>query len=378
MRKWSLWVGMCLVAVSMQSLPAGASGDRGEPRGGQERVNYCISQRAWMAYFEDDKGKASPVRNTSNTDHDQDWMGLKFTDYDGPRIRLGVLGVINKAPRAEEGRGEQIEVPTSGIQEMLQVALYNSKRFDIIEQQHIRAIEAQQTRKDIEEPSPGSIVKAGKVLGAQYLVYGTVNEWTPNRGGQSQSPLRFIHANKSESEVAITFSLADIATGQIQYTTTQRARLGEWQFAWSDQHGGGGATKEKTPIDYAVGACVNKAAFEIARFLRNRKWKGTVVDKSKAEIFVNAGSQGGMVPNTKLSVLAVQRTIRDREGGMILGEDLRGIGTLEVTAVSPAFSVARIVDGCEGIKPGDRVELATPAAPVPEPPECAALDITLH
>src|SRR5437763_13978773 len=85
---------------------------RGETKKkGQEQIAICVKKRACMAYFQDDAGVLSPVRGTLNTNNDQDWLGLLFTDDDGPRIRLGVLNVINKSAEAEEkDRTERIEV----------------------------------------------------------------------------------------------------------------------------------------------------------------------------------------------------------------------------------------------------------------------------
>jgi curli biogenesis system outer membrane secretion channel CsgG len=391
------WIAaLCTAALAVPGPDSHAGGLKGmfhrdAKRLDQDQVNRCVKERAWLAYFQNGSGELAPVRDTLNADSDKDWIGLRFTDYDGPRIRLGVLRVINKSADAEERGGSgRIEVPVAGIQEMLTVGLYNTKRFDVIEQKRTKEIEHEQTREDTIEPSPASIINLGKVLAAQYLVYGTVNEWTPQRSARSMGPGSLLGhlgpagallgsgtVGKKEAEVAITFSLADVATGQILYTTAQRARLGEWNVAWGTPGGGSGATAERTPVSYAINACTNKAAFEIARFLRSRKWKGSVVDIAKADVFVNAGSQQGMTQQTRLSVLTVQRIIMDRESRTVLGEDLRGIGTLEVIAVQPAFSVARVVEGCKGIKPGDRVELATPPAQAPTIPECAAMEASL-
>jgi hypothetical protein len=151
--------------------------------------------------------------------------------------------------------------------------------------------------------------------------------------------------------------------------------MGEWSIGLSAL-GNGEKTENQTPVNYAVNACANKAAFEIAKFLRNRKWKGTVIDKKKADIYINAGSQQGMTLQTKLSVQSVRGIVKDQESRTILGEDLRGIGTLEVVTVQTGFSIARIVEGCKGMKIGDRVELATDPVPTPIPPECATLDTT--
>ncbi len=402
--RYRWFAALCTVAMLIPGPASRADGlkgllHRGDRTMDQGQVNQCVQERAWMAYFKDGHGAFAPVRDTLNTDHDGDWLGLRFTDYDGPRIRLGVLAVINKSADAEDRGGSgRIEVPVAGIQEMLTVALYNTKRFDVIEQKRIKEIEHQQTRSDVVEPSPTSIVNIGKVLGAQYLVYGTVNEWTPDRSSQAVATgglasgiaggllgripgattlLNNSRAAKKEAEVAVTFTLADVATGQILYTTAQRAKLGEWNIAWGGPAGAGRATAQQTPVTYAITACTNKAAFEIARFLRDRKWKGSVVDIAKVDVFINAGSQQGMAPQTILSVQKVDRIIVDRESRTVLGEATHGIGSLEVISVQPTFSVARVHEGCDGIKAGDRVELATPPAPVSTRPECAALEASL-
>ncbi len=348
-------------------------------RGGknQEQIVSCVNQRAWIAYFKSDKGVLAPVRDTQNTDNDKEWIGLRFTDYEGPRIRLGVLKVINKSAEAEENEGHgKIEVPVSGIQEMLTVALSSTKRFDVIEQKRFQEIETQQTRKDLLEPSPTSIAKVGKVLQAQYLVYGTVNEWTPDRASHGIRE-KIFKGGKNEAEVAITFTLTDVANGQILFTTAERARMAEWSFGFSGPEVGEGSTTEKTPVNYAIRACANKAALKIATFLRDRKWKGTVVDVKGPNVYVNAGSQQGMVSGLLLSAFTVKGIVKDVEGRMNLGEDLKGIGTLSVDSVQPGFSIAHAANGCKGIKKGDRVELASPPAPPPVPPNCKEMDQSL-
>jgi len=383
------WIAaLSLAAVLGLALPARPQGFKDRVKGlfhpkehakkkqeNKELMLSCIHQKAWLAYFKDDEGAISPIRDTMNTDNDDDWLGLQFTDYDGPRIRLGVLKVINKSAESEEYEGAaRIEVPVSGIQEMLTAALYETKRFDVVEQKRVEEIKKQQTRKDVMEPSPASLKEAGKVLGAQYLVYGTVNEWNPNRGRKSVGPGGVFGGTKQEAEIVITFALTDVANGQTLFTTNERARMGEWSFSFANGQQG---TEQKTPVSYAIRACANKAAFKIATFLRDQKWKGTVVDVQGPKIYVNAGSRQGMSPQLLLSVFKVARIIKDAEGRMSLGEDLQGTGTLMVDSVQPGFSIAHVQNGCKGIKIGDRVELASAPTPPPVPQGCSAMDKTL-
>ncbi|MFL6237298.1 MAG: CsgG/HfaB family protein [Thermoanaerobaculia bacterium] len=388
--RYHCWIAaLGLAAILGSALPAQPQGVKDRVKGlfhpkeraKKKQVNKdlmlsCIQQKAWMAYFKDDEGEVSPLRDTMSTENDEDWLGLRFTDYDGPRIRLGVLQVINKSAEAEENGGNgKIEVPVSGIREMLTVALFNTKRFDVIEQKRVEEVEKQQTRKDVTAPSPATIVSLGKVLDAQYLVYGTVNEWNPERGTKRVGPGGIFGGSKQEAEVAITFVLTDVATGQNLFTTAERARMGEWSFSYG---GGQQGTEQKTPVSYAVRACANKAALKIASFLRNRKWKGSIVDvKGPNKVYVNAGSQQGMSPQLLLSVFTVKGIVRDAEGRMALGEDLQGTGTLMVDSVQPGFSIAHVQNGCKGIRKGDRVQLASPPSPPPVPPGCSAMDHSL-
>jgi hypothetical protein len=84
-----------------------------------------------------------------------------------------------------------------------------------------------------------------------------------------------------------------------------------------------------------------------------------------------------MSPDTLLSVFRVDGIIKDAEGRMTLGEDLKGTGTLKVDTVQPGFSIAHIANGCKNIKKGDRVELATVPILPPPPPGCTEMDQTL-
>jgi curli biogenesis system outer membrane secretion channel CsgG len=379
----------------------------------QELAKLCIKESAWIAYFKSADGTLAPVRSTLSFDHDEDWLGLRFTDYEGPRIRLGVLSVFNKAaePDSKDGK-ERLVLPAAGIQEMLTAALYSTNRFDVIEQQRIDEIKRQQTREDTErlppalDQGPGRAsgkasgkaagkepakepVASARVLGVQYLVYATVNEWTPDRftdsAGSMLNKIPVIgslgqpSAGKTTAEVAITFTLADVESGQVLFTTSLRARMSESHFGLGGNEGSESASK--VPVNYAVAACTNKAAFEIAQYLKNRRWKGSVVAVNGADYYVNTGSQGGMKPGTVLRVDAVLMKVVDQETHTILGEDTREIGALKVYKVDESFSVGRVYQSSSGpatplasarIRLNDRVELDEPP---PQPrAECVAAE----
>ena len=356
LRPMERWNGGSADKRALQRLPR-------QLRSYDQIAESCIKQHAWMAYFQDVEGNLAPVRDPLNTDHDEDWLGLRFTEQSQPRPRLGFLEIIDKA---NDGKSE---APVSGIQEMLTAALYNTKRFDVIEQKRAQEISSQQTH-GVTEPSPSSIIKLGSVLGAQYLVYATVNEWNPDHANRSVGVGGIFGSHKNEAEVSMTFFLTDTSTGQTLFTTTERVRMSDWSLGLAPPR----TLRDPIPATLAVRALANKAAFKIATFLRDKKWKSTVVEVKDKDIYINAGSQEGLTPQTRLSVLSVRGNLVDPESHTILGQDLRAIGILEVVSVQPGFSIARFVQGGQGIKRGDLVELASDPAPVEIPPECVVPD----
>ncbi|HEX5975143.1 MAG TPA: hypothetical protein VFY57_08300, partial [Rubrobacteraceae bacterium] len=89
-----LWIAALSVVFGViLALPSQAGGimgklkNRGEKKKMQdEQVRSCIQKRAWIAYFRNEENELAPVRDTLNTENDEDWIGLQFTDYEGPRI----------------------------------------------------------------------------------------------------------------------------------------------------------------------------------------------------------------------------------------------------------------------------------------------------
>lgn len=364
-----LLILVCLVHGA--SLSAGMPKNPFQRKAKQEQILRCIREKAWPAYLVNKDGDPMPVRDTIDTDDDIDWMGLRYTPYEGPRLRLGVLKVENQSARFAAGSGNtKTEVPVAGIEEVVTVALFNTGRFDVIERKKLDLVLKEQGRKEAVEPSPKQLFEAGQVLGIQYLVYGTVNEWVPDRATQRGGLARFA-GQKQEAEVAINFTLTDIANAQIHFTTVERAKIGEWALDLTTKEGAQGDTEVRTPINYAVQACVNKAALRIMQWLQGQKWKGAVVNIKGADYYINAGSDQGMKPELRLALFTRKGPIYDRN--KYLGEDLAGNGTLKVVQAQPGFSIARVEEGAKGIKLYDRVELTEALPRPPVPPECSAL-----
>lgn len=157
--------------------------------------------------------------------------------------------------------------------------------------------------------------------------------------------------------MTITFTVADSSSGQVLHQLTERSTASEGGiklgFGWS----GTGGMDANAPISYAVQSCINKAAYRIAMELKDRPWRNSVVKVQNRDVWINAGSDRGMQVGMLLTALAKGEELIDPETGLSLGDQTEAVGIIQITTVQPAYSIATIVEGCDGLKAGDRVEL---------------------
>ncbi|MCH9647606.1 MAG: CsgG/HfaB family protein [Deltaproteobacteria bacterium] len=339
--------------------------------------SYQPSQ-GWEAYFRDEEGRNLKIRQPIEQNQDKLWIGLTFTDYSGPRLRLGVMPVRNDSPVREATGGQfgDLEVSLSGIEELLSTALFNTRRFDLVERKRLQVVLGEQDFGATGRVSQPTAAKIGHVHGANFLIYGVVNEWTPNKkvskvGGSRRIPkvpvIGRLGVGSSVAEVAMSFTVTDADTGEVLHQLTERATASNRSITSGIGHRKGGldaSQRRSSPIGYAVQACINKAAYTIAMALKDRPWRGSVASITESSVWINAGGDQGLSPGLTLTVLAKGPDIVDPETGTVIGQQTEAIGSLVVTGVQDKISAATIIQGCEGIKVGDRVEVSGEARPL--------------
>lgn len=370
-KRLELALFLSIVTLAWSSSPATAK---------KKEVSTFTPSGKWQAYFRDEEGSMKAVEEPREKYNDKEWMGLLFTDYFGPRLRLAVMAVENKTANRYGNKAPDnglellaaallnartgVEVPLSGIEELITTALFNTHRFDLIERKAVDAVIAEQDFGEsgrVAEPTKATI---GNIQGADYQIHVTINEWTPQKssigGGIGGGKLGGVGVGKKKAEVAMSFRVIDSVSSQVLYSITERAEAGSWGVGLVGAGGDGlglGGMQKKAPIGNAVQACVNKAIYALAMWLKDRPWRGSVVQVSGDKVYVNAGSDAGITMGTEMDCLAKGEALVDPETGLPLGADLELIGSLKVTSVQEKFSIATILEGCTGLKEGDRVEL---------------------
>jgi curli biogenesis system outer membrane secretion channel CsgG len=113
----------------------------------------------------------------------------------------------------------------SGISDMLVDELVNDGSFRVIERKRLDAIMAEQNlaQSDRADPSAQTLVQIGKLLGARYVVTGSVtkfgteesNKRVSGGGWGSRYGLGSVGTAKGKANVAITARIIDTSTGEI-------------------------------------------------------------------------------------------------------------------------------------------------------------------
>lgn len=166
----------------------------------------------------------------------------------------------------------------------------------------------------------------------------------------------------------MSFRIVDTDSGEVKWSLDERATAGNWGFdilglgaGNSGVAGGGGGMQEKTPINYAIKACINKAAYQIAGLLKNQPWQGAVIrSMPDGKVFVNAGKDAGLQPGMVLQAQSVGEALKDPTTGEVLDMETKPAGAVTLTEVRDRIAIGTRTDAPAGLdlKPGDRLTLA--------------------
>jgi curli biogenesis system outer membrane secretion channel CsgG len=341
---------------------------------GKKETAYTPSG-AWEGYFTNDKGVVTgPVLQPSERNKDKEWMFLRFTDYSGPKIRVTIMKVDNKSATAQAVADTEAvavtdnlaQVPVSSIEEMMATAVFNTNRFELVERKEVEKLMQEQDLGASGRTKKPTAAPTGQIVGTEYMVFASVNEWTPVKSkqggaaGGKAGPLGLLGVQKSDAEVAMSFRIVDAATSKILFTTLERATAGSWGIGLGGVGGNGGgalAFQKASPIGYAVQSCINKGVYKLAMWLKDKPWRGAVVKVDGQRVYVNAGSNSGLTAGVELVALSKGKELFDPVNGESLGQETAVVGMLRLTDVQEKYSIAEVVDGCKGLKAGDRVEL---------------------
>lgn len=252
-----------------------------------------------------------------------------------------------------------------GMAEMLATALVETGKFKVLERQQIHDVLGEQDLGASGRVDPATAAKIGKVLGARYLVYGTVNEFEYSKGGEGGA-VRIggfrVGASEARAHIGMDVRIVDAVTSEILFSTRSTADATRTGFKVGYSGADFGAdlgTFQKTPlgeatrkaVEYAVTKMVNEFGTE-AGPEPTVAWSGTLLVSDDGTLVIKAGNHEGLKAG---DILTVYRPKTTKVGNEVLtvGEDK--IGKIRLTSVGDSASSAQVVEG-GGFKTGDIVK----------------------
>jgi len=352
-----------------------------------------MAQADYVAYAINKKGEETPMPENGKAivkKNAKKVVGLRWGEYAGKRIRIGVMEADNKSGAASyhySGPGGEAsyssgyeQVPVNGIDALLTDALTKTGRFRVLTRTELNEVLDEQDLGDSGRVAKPSAAKIGKVLGAQYLVQVVVNSYEANVGGKKAGLGGFsrklkafggVKGGKNKSYVQLTFKLIDAETSEIMASEVVEGTITELSLDMSGVGwGGAGALGgflsgySKTPIGQAVMAVINIGVFELVKQVGNLPMTGTVVKVEDSRVIVNLGADA-VQTGDELKAVSQGEEFVDPETGLSLGADEEDIGILKVTDVKEKYCYA-VPLGFETsrLSRGDKVLSSNPPAPL--------------
>lgn len=252
-----------------------------------------------------------------------------------------------------------------GMSEMLVTALVETGKFKVLERQQIHDVLGEQDLGDSGRVDPATAAKIGKVLGARYLVYGTVNEFEYSKagggGGVRIGGLR-VGASEAKAHVGMDVRIVDAVTSEILFSSRSTADANRTGFKVGYSGADFGADVgafQKTPLGEAtrkaIGDVVAKMVSQFGTEAAPEPaaaWTGTLLVADDGSLVIKAGAHEGLKTGDILTVFR-PKTAKVGNEVLTVGEDK--IGKIRLTSVGDAASTAEIVEG-SGFKTGDVVK----------------------
>ncbi|MGZ5425516.1 MAG: CsgG/HfaB family protein [Candidatus Aminicenantales bacterium] len=252
-----------------------------------------------------------------------------------------------------------------GMAEMLVTALVETGKFKVLERQQIHDVLGEQDLGDSGRVDPATAAKIGKILGARYLIYGTVNEFEYSKagggGGVRIGGLR-VGASEAKARVGMDVRIVDAVSSEILFSTRSIADANRTGFKVGYSGADFGAdlgTFQKTPLGEATRKAIQDAVAKmVSRFGTEAApepaaaWTGTLLVADDGSLVIKAGAHEGLKTGDILTVFR-PKTAKVGNEMLTVGEDK--IGKIRLTSVGDAASTAEVVEGA-GFKTGDVVK----------------------
>lgn len=270
---------------------------------------------------------------------------VRQVTHKGPKLRVGIVDFVNKSSYGAGRLG-------TSASDILTTELFKTGAFIVVERAQLRRVLGEQSLGQTGVVNPETAAQAGKVLGLNALVTGSISQFGVSTGGADYG----IYKQKVQTaKCAVDVRVVDATTGQLLFADSGK---GEFQRKAQEILGmGTRAGYDETLGQEALRSAITKFMDNLVQKLQTVEWSGAVAMVTGTDVYINAGREVGLNPGDVLVVQTLGQEIIDPQTKILLGRTRGAVkAELMVTQIEERFTIAKVRSGT-GIQIGDMVRI---------------------
>lgn len=265
--------------------------------------------------------------------------------HKGPKLRVGIVDFANKSSYGAGRLG-------TSASDILTTELFKTGAFIMVERDQLKQILGEQALGQTGVVNPDTAAQAGKVLGLNALVTGSISQFGVSTGGADYG----VYKQKVQTaKCVVDVRVVDTSTGQLLFADSGK---GEFERKAQEVLGlGTRAGYDETLGQEALRSAITKFMDNLVQQLQNVEWSGRIANVTGNEAYINCGRDVGLKPGDVLVVQTLGQEIYDPQTKVLLGRTRGAVkGELLVTDFLEKMTITQVRAGT-GFQAGDIVKV---------------------
>lgn len=265
--------------------------------------------------------------------------------HKGPKLRVGIVDFANKTSYGAGRLG-------TSASDILTTELFKTGAFILVERAQIKQVLGEQALAQTGVVNPETAAQAGRVLGLNALVTGSISQFGVSTGGADYGVYR---QKVQTAKCVVDVRVVEASTGQLLFADSGK---GEFERKAQEVLGlGTRAGYDETLGQEALRSAITKFMDNLVQQLQSVEWSGRIASISGPDIYINVGRDAGLKMGDVLMVQTLGQEIVDPQTKVVLGRTRGAVkAELLVTEIDERFTIAKVRSGV-GIQVGDMVRI---------------------
>jgi curli biogenesis system outer membrane secretion channel CsgG len=257
--------------------------------------------------------------------------------------------------------------PGDALSDIMTDKLVNAGTYNVIDRTHIEQVLAEQNLSRSGDVSPSSEAQLGRMLGANYLIFGRIIQFdktggqSGGLGGIAGGLLGGAGINSQKVTLHVSMRIVEANTGRIAATMEDTESKSGTSFSLAGAGSTGGLNYSSSDFtNSTVGQLITTVADNLVAKMDPTKLvaapagptiSAKVLGVEGNSIVINAGTNKNVTVGTYFTIYET-RFFKDPDSGKLLQSHSKK-GTIQITSVDAETSTGKLVDGT--VKPAEVV-----------------------